>query len=57
MTSYLVEAIQQQRVMVRIDAHSPAEAVDRVNDQQGQLEGDQQLVEVIPQWTRIISGE
>ncbi len=57
MSSYLIEVVQQQRVMVRIEAHFPAEALDRVSGQQGQLDCDQKPLEVMPEWTRIMCGE
>ena len=35
MTSFLVEVTQQQRLTIRIEANTPKEAIDRVNNKQG----------------------
>jgi len=53
---YLVEVTFQQKYTVAIDAESPLQAVELVHGLQGALEGDQELPELLPELTRIISG-
>ncbi|MEH6822954.1 MAG: hypothetical protein V7629_03475 [Motiliproteus sp.] len=54
---YLVEVTQQQSFTVAIDAESPLQAIELVNNQQGVPEGDPQSIELLTDKTRIISGD